>query len=527
MHCLSLSQNYLRIYTNDEPNGECITIDRRNLQRVTEAVSEESIENVKFHFLLGAYEVNGIMFLAAATKVESVTDFWNIQKATGFKVLQLNEPEQRNEEIANLVFNGLSLTPLFYSNTNDLTLTLQLQTKEENCPRRSFLWNYKPLIALERILQTKEFSMQVITGFVNSFETNDLKFILISRRSRIRAGSRFWMRGADENGFTANYVETEQIISIGNKAYGFVQIRGSIPVVWSQCPDLTRTPKIHLGPENESRVAFENHFRRLSEEYGSIIAVSLTNSSGIEKPLTDIYGRLGDQNRDISYYYFDFHKECSKMRFNNINTLIEKIQDKLDSIGYCYVENGRLIQEQSGVLRSNCIDCLDRTGVLQSSVAQLILQKQLNENGIGYNFDDKFRNIWTDNADETSIQYSGTPALKTDYTRTGKRTMFGALNDGKNSITRYYINTCLDGTRQDEYDIITQEVKCGTYNKGINPFMVLLLFIRTILIFLFTFITKGKKAAFQVKKQCGVQSVNRPSFRSIRDFSIEQEQSKE
>ena len=33
-----------------------------------------------------------------------------------------------------------------------------------------------------------------------------------------------------------------------------------------------------------------------------------------------------------------------------------------------------------------------------------------------------FRNAWTDNADALSILYTGTPALKTDFTRTGKRT---------------------------------------------------------------------------------------------------------
>lgn len=38
-----------------------------------------------------------------------------------------------------------------------------------------------------------------------------------------------------------------------------------------------------------------------------------------------------------------------------------------------------------------------------------------------------FRNVWTDNADEMSLLYTGTPALKTDFTRTMKRTIFGEL----------------------------------------------------------------------------------------------------
>ena len=43
-----------------------------------------------------------------------------------------------------------------------------------------------------------------------------------------------------------------------------------------------------------------------------------------------------------------------------------------------------------------------------------------------------------------SILYSGTPALKTDFTRTGKRTNKGAINDGINSLKRYYLNIFVD-----------------------------------------------------------------------------------
>ena len=36
------------------------------------------------------------------------------------------------------------------------------------------------------------------------------------RRSTERVGTRLFVRGADENGFVANYVETEQIVEVGN-----------------------------------------------------------------------------------------------------------------------------------------------------------------------------------------------------------------------------------------------------------------------------------------------------------------------
>lgn len=54
-----------------------------------------------------------------------------------------------------------------------------------------------------------------------------------------------------------------------------------------------------------------------------------------------------------------------------------------------------------------------------------------------------------------SRAYSGTGALKTDYTRTGKRSKEGALQDGVNSVVRYVKNNFLDGPRQDSYDLVT------------------------------------------------------------------------
>ena len=60
--------------------------------------------------------------------------------------------------------------------------------------------------------------------------------------------------------------------------------------------------------------------------------------------------------------------------------------------------------------------------------------------------EDVFRESWADNADRMSILYTGTKALKTDFTRTGKRTYKGAIDDGMNAIQRYYINNFCDGT---------------------------------------------------------------------------------
>jgi hypothetical protein len=76
-----------------------------------------------------------------------------------------------------------------------------------------------------------------------------------------------------------------------------------------------------------------------------------------------------------------------------------------------------------------------------------------------------FCSVWADNADIISLQYAGTGALKTDYTRfylngnkykrllyyfsrTGQRSIMGLLKDGYNSCMRYVLNNFFDGFRQ-------------------------------------------------------------------------------
>lgn len=66
--------------------------------------------------------------------------------------------------------------------------------------------------------------------------------------------------------------------------------------------------------------------------------------------------------------------------------------------------------------------------------------------------------MWSDNADVMSYLYTGTPALKTDFTRTGRRTYRGAMDDGINSVTRYYINNFTDGYFVDCLDFLTQRL---------------------------------------------------------------------
>ena len=56
--------------------------------------------------------------------------------------------------------------------------------------------------------------------------------------------------------------------------------------------------------------------------------------------------------------------------------------------------------------------------------------------------------MWADHADAIAKAYGGSGALKSDFTRTSKRTKKGAFDDGVKSILRYLKNNYFDGARQ-------------------------------------------------------------------------------
>lgn len=56
--------------------------------------------------------------------------------------------------------------------------------------------------------------------------------------------------------------------------------------------------------------------------------------------------------------------------------------------------------------------------------------------------------MWSDHANLISLAYAGSGALKVEYTRTGKLTPAGQLEDGYKSVMRYLKNNFFDGTRQ-------------------------------------------------------------------------------
>lgn len=390
-------------------------------------------------------------------------------------------PEQikDNTDYVNMVELVLNTPYFYFSYSYDITQTLQRlhgtspdflsQSLLERADQR-FVWNSYLLKGFQSP-EFRNFVLPILHGFVsiNSCLINGCYFswTLISRRCILRAGTRLFRRGIDKEGNVANFVETEQIVEYQGDKASFVQIRGSIPLYWSQLPDLRYKPPPTLYDieMQEQQAACFKHLEQTALLYGRQVILNLVDHKGaegrLENALKEVVNSLAFSS--VRYEAFDFHHECRKMRWDRLSILIDRISYDQDEMGYfMLLRDGTLCSLQEGVFRTNCIDCLDRTNVVQSMLAHRSLETTLQKLGVLRHeqkledhsvFERLYKSVWADNADLVSIQYSGTGALKTDFTRTGKRTRLGAMKDGINSMTRYYKNNFADGFRQDAIDL--------------------------------------------------------------------------
>lgn len=442
--------------------------------------------------IIGVIRLRSSRYIIVATKTKEVGQIrqHSVNKIVEYKVLPLSNSflkDDDEQKYLELLKFHLDSAQLYFSYTYDLTNSHQRISEQSGSIKplwqladKRFFWNH--YVTEELMTNAADdyrynaFIVPLIYGYVNIIHTSTnskpISFGLITRRSRLRAGTRYFRRGIDANGNVANYNETEQLLILHHstesyETFSYIQTRGSVPVYWAEINNLKYKPDLNIGePPLE---ATRKHFDEQIKFYGDNYLVNLVNSKGYEQPVKNAYESIVDALGDskLHYIYFDYHHECRNLKWHRVKFLIEQlVQLGLSNSDFYHEErtgkNVKTINQQGSVVRTNCMDCLDRTNVVQSTLGHWVLQKQFEISGIlpqGSIWEkDKlllfqFQNIWADNADAVSKSYSGTGALKTDYTRTGQRTKKGALNDLLNSITRYYRNNLRDGPRQDSYDL--------------------------------------------------------------------------
>ncbi|PAV23487.1 hypothetical protein PNOK_0055500 [Pyrrhoderma noxium] len=302
-----------------------------------------------------------------------------------------------------------------------------------------------------------------------SGESAPVDYIVVSRRSRDRAGLRYQRRGIDDDANVANFVETEAIVRVEREGisnvFSHIQIRGSVPLFWAQSGISLKPPPV-LSPERDHQqnlAAMRRHFSKTIPKYGMHTVINLAEKHGKEANLTTAYRECVHElsSKDIRYIEYDFHAETKGMKYEKVASFIQSLERTFDLQGFFWVSGERLMSEQKAVFRVNCVDCLDRTNVFCSAVARHMLNKQLgavallNPISDGHTeVDTVFNDIWANNGDAISKAYAGTSALKGDFTRTGKRDLAGMLNDGMNSLARMYSSTFSDWFSQAVIDFM-------------------------------------------------------------------------
>nr|AAI39690.1 Si:ch211-222e23.8 protein [Danio rerio] len=438
--------------------------------------------------VMGTVRLVAGMYLIVITRKRKVGDLFGhtVWKAVEFDVISYKKTilhltdiqMQDNKTFLTMINNVLNTDGFYFCTDYDLTHTQQRLSNTspdfqemsllERADQR-FMWNGNLLREIIAQPELHKFAFPVIHGFIVMkpccINGKVFEWIIISRRSCFRAGVRYYVRGIDSEGHAANFVETEQIVQFNNARASFVQTRGSIPFFWSQRPNLKYKPKPLISKDTNHMDGLRRHFESQVLIYGKQVILNLVNQKGSELPLEQAFAKMVSsmENGFIKYIAFDFHKECSKMRWHRLQILVDAVSEMQEEFGYFMVSSdGKVLSEQSGTFRSNCMDCLDRTNVIQSLLARRSLQSQLQRMGVLHvgqkieeqaDFEKIYKNAWADNANACAKQYAGTGALKTDFTRTGKRTHWGLVMDGWNSMIRYYKNNFSDGFRQDSIDL--------------------------------------------------------------------------
>lgn len=440
----------------------------------------------------------------------------------------------------------------FYSYTYPIMQSLQknvLAMGEERMPYDNiFVWNAYLTQAIRSRCSNTIWTIALVHGHFKQIRLSifgrDFSVTLVSRRSRHFAGTRYLKRGVNDRGRVANDVETEQIIldeeagSCKGKMSSVVQMRGSIPLFWSQeASRFSPKPDIILQRYDPTYQATKLHFEDLAKRYGNpIIVLNLIKT--VEKRPREMMLRrefahavgylnaiLSEENQ-LKFIHWDFHKFAKSKSANVLAVLGAVASEALDLTSFYYSgkpsivkkranqlnrtstgrdaslrdlrgksgdlvkigsgsENsnsltsrereGDLSQQiktdncdgdrprfQSGVLRTNCIDCLDRTNVAQYAYGLAALGRQLHAMGLtdkpkvdpDSSIAAALMDMYQSMGDALAQQYGGSAAHNTVFPeRQGKWKATTQSREFLKSIKRYYSNAYTDGEKQDAINL--------------------------------------------------------------------------
>ncbi|KAL6525246.1 Phosphoinositide phosphatase sac1 [Orobanche minor] len=438
----------------------------------------------------------------------------------------------------------------FYSYTYPIMQSLQknvVSMGEEWMPYDNmFVWNAFLTQAIRSRCKNTIWNIALVHGNFKQVRLSifgrDFSVSLVSRRSRHFAGTRYLKRGVNDHGRVANDVETEQIVldeeagSYRGKMSSIVQMRGSIPLFWSQeASRFSPKPDIILQRYDPTYEATKLHFEDLAKRYGKpIIVLNLIKTVEkrpremmLRREFANAVGYLNQifpEENHLKFIHWDFHKFAKSKSANVLAVLGGVASQALDLTGFYYsgkplvvkrratqfartntgresslrdlqsnsVDDSRVTvgtdtstkqekesenkqqsrketngsnssaQFQSGVMRTNCIDCLDRTNVAQYAYGLAALGRQLHALGLTDNpkvdadssIAAALMDMYQSMGDALAQQYGGSAAHNTVFPeRQGKWKATTQSREFLKSIKRYYSNAYTDGEKQDAINL--------------------------------------------------------------------------
>ena len=476
----------------------------------SERLSKYKMEKpLRIFGIFGRIEINDIEFLVLISKAEVAAKLGDktIYKVRSVKFLTISKQKYKNfeyekcwdylEKMKKFLKIGFffsydySIEENFsYTESGDnkgggLSKDNDNNVKIETNWDNVFVWNAKAIKPFIKHKAHFSFFIPVVQGFIGKIKAPDFSLTVISKRSYHMGGTRYNSRGIDNNGYVANYVETEQIVESSGGIFVFKQVRGSLPFYWEQ-KGIKAKVKIHQTLDINVE-KFNKHIEiiRKGNDHKHIVMFNLLNNkrSG-EIKLTKYFCEVIREStvkhgiEDLQYDHADFHNINKETDFTNTNKFIYKLYDR-EKIGLTRFEFDLLSESiektktQKGIIRSNCIDCLDRTNAVQTKFAFLVLFDIMKEIGSEiYNskydedcllmqekgeipFINDFRILWADNGDAISTIYTGTGATTSSVTRKGNKSNITSVFDhGFKTISRFYINNFDDNFKQEVINIL-------------------------------------------------------------------------
>ncbi|XP_034405259.1 synaptojanin-1 isoform X2 [Cyclopterus lumpus] len=484
---MAFSKGY-RIYHKLDPPPYSVIVETRSREEclmfesgavaVLSAAEKEAIKN-SYAKILDAYGILGVLrlnlgdsMLHSLVVVTGCSSVGKVQDSEVFRVTQTDfislkndsGDEDRIAEVRKVLNSGHFYFAWSATGVSmDLSLNAHRRILEDTTDNR-FFWNQSLHLHLKHYgVNCDDWLLRLMCGGVEIRTIyaghKQAKACIFSRLSSERAGTRFNVRGTNDDGQVANFVETEQVIFLDDRVSSFIQIRGSIPLFWEQPGIQVGSHRVKLSRGFEANApAFERHFTALRRLYGKQVIINLLGSKEGEHMLSKAFQshlKASEHISAVKMVNFDYHQNVKGGKADKLHSVLKPYLSKfIEECGFFYysAETG-IVRTQGGTIRTNCLDCLDRTNSVQAFFALEMLPKQLEEMGLTEKpqlvarFQEVFRTMWSANGDSVSKIYAGTGALD------GKAKA-GKLKDGARSVTRTIQNNFFDSSKQEAIDIL-------------------------------------------------------------------------